>query len=183
MDKEKFKYHLNEATKRLIGFTETLCHNDLKGNYRYLITPNLRKVAKDDEHLNEKEISVLKTWNEYEGQHLTANQIVDLFHHSSKVPVWVDMKVYESRPDLTVIDLFCSRRLREENELMHPGFPPFHLQVSIPPDNLKVEIGGKFDVNWKKKRDDKNKPKGILPRLKQLFAKTLQNWQQLIGIW
>jgi len=172
MDKVKFKHHLDEATKRLTEFTKTLCYNDLKDNYRYLITPNSRTVAKDDEHLNEKEKSVLNTWNEYEGQHLTANQIVDLFHHNNKVPVWVDMTIYEARPDVTVIDLFCSRRLREENELMHPGLPPFHLLVATPPDNLKIEIEGKFDVNWKKKRDDNNKPKGILTRLKQLIIKT-----------
>ena len=169
MDKVKFKYHLDEATKRLIEFTETLCYNDLKNNYRYLITPNSRTVAKYDEHLNKKDMSVLKTWNEYEGQLLTANQIVELFHHDNKVPVWVDMTVYEARQDMTVIDLFCSRRLREEDELMYPGLPPFHLQVATPPDSLKVVRDGKFDVNWKKERDDNQKTKGILKRLKQIF--------------
>ncbi len=169
MDKVKFKYHLDEATKHLIDFTKTLCYNDFSDNYKYIITPNLRTVAKDDEHLNEKEISVLKYWNKFEGQLLTANEVVDLFHHENKVPVWVDMTVYEARPDLTAIDLFCSRRLREEKELMHQGLHPFHLQVAIPPDNLKAEIEGKFDVNWKKNRDDKDKPQGILIKLKRLF--------------
>ena len=170
MDKEKFRQHLDEATKRLIDFAKTLCHNDFSDNYKYIITPNSRTVAQEDQHLNEMEISVLTTWNKYEGQLLTANQIIDLFHHDNKVPVWINTSVYETRPDLTVIDLFCSRRLREEGELMHPGLPPFHLQVATPPDNLKVEIDGKFDVNWKKKRDNKRKPKNILTRLKQLFS-------------
>lgn len=169
MDKEKFRRHFDEATKRLIDFTKTLCFNDFSDNYKYVITPNSRTVDEDHEHLNEKEISVLTSWNKYEGQLLTANQIVDLFHHDNQVPVWVDISVCEARPDLTVIDLFCSRRLREENELMHPGLPPFHLQVAIPPDNLKAEIEGKFDVNWRKKRKEIRKPKGILTRLKQLF--------------
>jgi hypothetical protein len=158
MDKEKFRRHLDEATKRLIDFTRTLCYNDFSDNYKYTITPNSRAVAKGDEHLSEMEISVLSTWNKYQGQLLTANQIVDLFHHDNKVPVWVDASVCEALPDLTIIDLFCSRRLREEKELMHPGLPPFHLQVATPPDNLKEEINSKFDVNWKKKRDDKHKP-------------------------
>jgi hypothetical protein len=169
MEKEKFRRHLDDATSYLIDFTKTLCYNDFSDNYKYIITPNSRIVAKDDEYLTEKEISVLNTWNKYEGQLLTANQVVDLFHHNNKVPVWVDISVYESQPDLTVIDLFCCRRLREEKELMHPGVPPFHLQVQIPPDHLKIERGGKFDVNWKKKRDDKQKPQSILSRLKQLF--------------
>lgn len=169
MDKVKFKYHLDEATSRLIDFTRTLCYNDiLNNNYKYIITPNSRTV---DEHLNDREIAVLKIWNQFEGQLLTANQVVDLFHHDNKIPVWIDMTVYEVRQDLTVIDLFCSRRLREENELMHPELPPFHLQVAMPPDGLKVEIEGKFDVNWQKKQDDNSKPRGILTRLKQMFIK------------
>lgn len=168
MDKLKFKHHLSEATKLLFEFTKTLCYNDLKDNCQYLITPNSRTV---DEHLSEEEILILKKWNRYEGKLLTDNQIIDLLHHHNKVPVWIDMTIYEARPDVTVIDLFCSRRLRDETELMHPGVPPFHVQVSIPPDNLKVEINGRFDVNWKKKHDDKQKPNGILNRLKKLIKK------------
>jgi hypothetical protein len=168
MDKLKFKHHLSEATKLLFELTKTLCYNDLHDNCQYLITPNSRTV---DGHLNEEEILILKKWNQYKGQLLTAGQIVDLFHHDNKVPVWIDMTIYEARPDLTVINLFCSRRLRDETELMHPGIPPFHVLVSIPPDNLKAEINERFDVNWKKRRDDKQKPNGILSRLKKLIKK------------
>lgn len=161
MDKIKFRYHLDEATKQLIVMTKTLCYNDFSDNYNYILTPNLRTVDKDDKHLNEKEISVLNSWNKFEGKLLTATEVVDLINHDNKVPVWIDMTVYEARPDLTVIDLFCSRRLREEKELMHQGLHPFHVQVATPPDSLKVEIDGKFDVNWKMKRDDHNKKGGF----------------------
>jgi hypothetical protein len=170
MDKEKFRRYLDEATKRVIDFTKTFCYNDFSNNYKYIITPNSRTVAEDDEHLNEKEICILKTWNEYEGQLLTTNQVVDLFHHNNNVPVWINTTVYEAKSDLTVIDLFCSRRLREEKELMHQGLHPFHLMVSMPPDNFKKEIDGKFDVNWKNKRDDKHNPHSIRTWLKQLFS-------------
>lgn len=169
MDKVKFRHHLDEATKHLIDFSKTLCYNDFSDNYKYIITPNSRTVTKNNEHLNEKEISVLKSWNKLEGQLLTADEIIDLFHHDNKVPVWVNTTVYEARPDLTVIDLFCSRRLREEKELRHQGLHPFHLQVATPPDNLKLGIEGKFDVNWKKIRDDRHKSKGLYATLKQLF--------------
>lgn len=168
MDKIKFRHHLDQATKFLFEFTKTLCYNDLQDDCRYLITPNSRIV---DEHLNEEEVLILKKWNRYQGKLLTANQIIDLLHHNNKVPMWIDMTIYEARPDVTVIDLFCSRRLRDETELMHPGVPPFHVQVAIPPENLKAEINGRFDVNWKKKYDDKQKPNGILNRLKKLIKK------------
>ncbi len=169
MDKIKFRQHLDEATKRLIDFTKTLCYNDFSNNYKYLITSNSRTIADNDKHLNEKETSVLETWNKSEGKLLTADQVVELLHHNNKVPVYIDCTVYQAEQNLTIIDLFCSRRLRAESELMHPGLPPFHLQVTTPPQNLKVEINGKFDVNWKKKRDEKSKPKGFLGKLKQLL--------------
>lgn len=168
MNKVKFRHHLHEATKLLFELTKTLCYNDLHDNCRYLITPNSRTA---DGHLNEEEIVILKTWNQYEGELLTAKQVIDLLHHDNKVPVWIDMTIYEARRDVTVIDLFCSRRLRDENELMHLEVPPFHIQVAIPPDDLKAEINGKFDVNWKKKHDENQKPKGILSRLKKLIKK------------
>jgi hypothetical protein len=168
MDKLKFKHHLHKATKLLFELTKTLCYNDLHDNCRYVITPNSRTV---DEHLSEEEILILKKWNQYEGKLLTANQIIDFLHHNNKVPVWIDMTIYEAKSDVTVINLFCSRRLRHEAELMHPGVPPFHVLVSIPPENLKAEINGRFDVNWIKKHDDNQKPKGILNRLKKLIKK------------
>ena len=74
MDKVKFRHHLEEVTEHLIDFTKTLCYNNFSDNYKYIITPNSRIVAKDDEHLNEKEIFVLKTWKKFEGQLLTATE-------------------------------------------------------------------------------------------------------------
>ncbi len=104
---------------------------------------------------------------------MTADQIVDLFHHDNQVPVWVDTTIYEAGQDVTIIDLFCSRRLRDDDELYHQGqIMPFHLQVATPPDHLKVEKNGKFDVNWKKRLDDKRKPKTLLTRLKTLLGLT-----------
>lgn len=169
MDMEKFRQNLDEATRRLVEFTRTLCYNDFTENFRYVITPNSREVEKGDQHLNEMEVSVLKQWNLFKCKLLTADQVVNLVHHDNKVPLWIDMSVYESRPELTVIDLFCSRRLRDESKLMHPGLPPFHLQVALPPDRLRVEINGKFDVNWKMKLDDKSKPEGFFKKVKRVL--------------
>ena len=157
----------------LVDFTKTLCYNEIVHNYKYRITPNSRTVDKDDEHLTDSEIAVLNIWNKYENSFLTADQIVDLFNHDNKVPVWVDMTIYEARQEVTIIDLFCSRRLRDDNELYHQGqIMPFHLQVATPPDHLKVEENGKFDVNWKRQLDDKRTSKTLLTRLKKMFSLT-----------
>jgi len=170
MDKVTFRKHLDGATTLLVDFTKTLCYNNIADNYKYRITPNSRTVDKDDEHLTESEITVLKVWNKYENQFLTADQIIDLFHHDNQVPVWVDTTIYEATQELTVIDLLCSRRLRDDNALYHQGeIMPFHLQVAMPPDHLKIEIDGKFDVNWKKRLDDERKPKSLLTKIKMFF--------------
>lgn len=167
MDKIKFRYHLDEATKHLITFTKNQCFNNFIENYRYIITPNSRIT---DKHLNKLEVAVLKTWNKKKDILLTADQVVDLLHHDNKVPKWIDTTVYEARSNLTVIDLFCSRRLRDENELMHPSLPPFHLQVSIPPDSFKKDKDGKFDVNWKKEFEKKHQSNNLWARLKKYFG-------------
>jgi hypothetical protein len=159
MDKETFRQHLDEATTKLVDFTKTLCYNDIADKYGYRIIPSCRLVDAGDTHLTTTEIAVLKTWNEYKNKTLTSGQIVDLLYHDNKVPVWINMTIYEARKDLTIIDLFCSRRLRNDNELYHQGqIMPFHLQVPIPPAKLKIEKEGKFDINWQKRFDNKKSP-------------------------
>lgn len=170
MDKVTFREHLDRATIMLAEFTKTLCYNDIAENYKYRITPNTTTVNKDDEHLTEGEITVLNIWNKYKNETMTADRIVDLLHHDNKVPVWINTTIYEARLDLTIIDLFCSRRLRDDNELYHQGqIMPFHLQVPIPPDQLKIEKNVKFDLNWKKRVDDKKNPKSMLIKIKRLL--------------
>ena len=170
MDKIIFKQHLDEATTMLVDFTKELCYNNIADRYKYRITPNSRIVDKDNEYLIGSEIAILKVWNKYENQTLCVEQVVDLLHHNNKVPVWIDTTIYEARQDLTIINLLCSRRLRGDRELYHQGqIMPFHLLVAMPSDHLKIEKDGKFDVNWKKRLDDKKKPKNILTGLKHFF--------------
>lgn len=153
MDKITFRQHLDKATTAVADFTRQLCYNYIVDNYQYRITPNSRTHGKGHEYLTEKEIGVLNAWNEYEHKTLTAEQIVNLFHHDNQVPAWIDITVYEAGKRLTIIDLYCSRRLRDDNELYHQGpLMPFHLLVAIPPDHLRIEKNGKFDVNWKAKK-------------------------------
>ena len=171
MDKVTFRQHLRQATTMLVDFTKTLCYNNIAENCKYRITPNSRTVDTDDGHLTESEITILKIWNKYENNILTAEQIVELFHHDNQVPVWVDTTIYEARQDLTIIDLYCSRRFRGDNKLLHQGqIMPFHLQVAMPPDHLKVEKNGKFDVNWKKRLENKKKSKTLLTQLEEIFG-------------
>lgn len=170
MDKETFKQHLQEASSKTEAFTATFCYNECPGQYRYRITPNSRVVDQGDEHLTGEELAVLQGWNKYENKVLPADQVVDLCWQGGKVPVWIDITVYECRSDYTLFDLFCSRRLRMDDELYYPGpVMPFHIQVVMPPDHLKIEQEGRFDINWKKRLDDRKEQHGITGKIRNFF--------------
>ncbi|MES1221966.1 MAG: hypothetical protein ABUT20_41095 [Bacteroidota bacterium] len=51
MDKDIFSRHLDEATKMVVELTKQYCFNDLSDQYRYVLTPNVRTVDLNDEHL------------------------------------------------------------------------------------------------------------------------------------
>jgi hypothetical protein len=170
MDKDIFSRHLDEATKMLVELTKQYCFNDLSDQYRYVLTPNFRTVDPNDEHLSKQEIALLQKWNKQENKLLTTEQVVYLLHHDNMVPLWINMTIYEAREHLTIIDLFCSRRLRAEQDLMHkPVVPPFHMLVPMPPD---YEEGVRFDINWKKERFGKKWPAIWLKRIKNVFLKS-----------
>lgn len=148
MDKATFYQHLETATQMVINFTRQYCVNELPSAYLYFITPNARTVDLGDEHLTEKERTILQEWNQYEDVPLMADRVVELLHRDGKVPVWIDVTVTATTPNHTFFQLLCSRRIREDKDLMHqPVVPPFHIQVALPPDYQERVL---FDVNWKK---------------------------------
>lgn len=137
VEKGKFKENLNEVTCMLLQITAKFCYNVLSQNTVYLIVPNSRDKR---EHLDRLECDVLDIWNKNTNRQLSLDQIVDLLCHDNRVPLWVNISVFESMENITIVELLCSRRLRNENELMHKDkIPPFY------------EEGIKFDINWRVK--------------------------------
>jgi len=169
MNQEQFEIKLKEAAKFLIDFTREYCFNHFPDEYRFTVTPNTRTP---DKHLNETEITVLDGQNRQEGKLLTADQVVKLICIEEMVPVYINLSVYEATDNLTIIDLYTSRRLRNTKEVENKTdkYPPFHPVVPVPPDHLKVEKDGKYDINWKKRLDEKQRPKGVLQKIKKLLV-------------
>jgi hypothetical protein len=149
MDSSKFRQHFDNSLKLLLDITRQHCYNDLSKDFKFIIQP-----SGTDFHdgLDDYEKKNLINLNRFGDRLLTAEQVIALLCHNNKVPLWINTTVYESKKDLTVIHLFCSRRLRHDNELFHQAvkYPPFNVLVSLPPDPLRKEINGKFDINWKK---------------------------------
>ncbi len=163
MERSKFVKQFREATALIIDFTSNYCYNDLSESCEYLIVPSGRSQS---DHLDELEREVLDEWNICENKGLSFEEVVNLLHHDNRVPLWINISVLESTSKKTRIELLCSRRLREEAEVMHQNeIPPFHILVSTPFDYS----GGaeKFDINWKCQQV---KASGFWAYVKKFFA-------------
>lgn len=153
MDKATFKHRLDLASSALLDFSKQMCFNEFSNNYQYKILPD--NITFDEntttpEDLTEQDILVLKKSEKLRNQLLTSEQIVDLFYWDNKVPVWIDMTVYEAQKDLTVIELLCSDRLRDDKELYNNGeITPFRIKVAMPLEYRNRLNNIKFDVNWR----------------------------------
>jgi len=171
MDKLKFKQHFENSLEQLVDLTKQYCYNDLVEDLGFIIEPSGTDIHNDLDDFEKKNVTTLL---QFKDKLLTVNQVVALLSLDGKVPLWINMTVYESRSDLTVIHLLCSRRLRMDNQLFYNAvkFPPFNVLVAMPPDPLRQNIQGKFDVNWKKRFDNKQKPKSLWTKLKRLWART-----------
>jgi hypothetical protein len=171
MDASKFKEHLDDSLKLLLDISQQHCYNDISENFSFIIEPSGRDFH---DGLNNFEKDNLVVLNKYADKLLTDDQVVSLLCHDGKVPLWINMTIYESKNNLTVIHLFCSRRLRHDNELFYAAvkYPPFNVMVPLPPEPLWKDINGKFDINWKKQLDDRQKPKSIFMRIKRLLTNT-----------
>ena len=169
MDASKFRQHLDNSLKLLLDIARQYCYNDFSETFKFIIQP-----SGTDFHdgLNDFEKRKLTILNRYADKILTFDQVIDLLYHDNKVPLWINTTVYESKKGLTVIHLLCSRRLRHDNELFYGAvkYPPFNVLVQLPPDSLRKDINGKFDINWKKELDDRQKPKSIFRKIKQLLT-------------
>ena len=168
METSKFKQHLDNSLKLLLDVTSQHCYNYVSENIRFIIQPNGTEFHEGLNGVEKKNLIIL---NRHADKLLTFEQVVDLLCHDNKVPLWINTTVYECKKDLTVIHLLCSRRLRRDSELFYQAvkYPPFNVLVPLPPDLLRKDINGKFDINWKKQLDDKQKQKSIWTRIKRLL--------------
>jgi hypothetical protein len=144
MEQTEFKYRLNESTKKLIEFTQTLVKNSISSNVVYLIEPNNRDTS---QHLNEKELLQLTELNKLDGQLFNTDEVVHLLYLSGLIPLWINTEIDRSNKSKTIIKLICSRRYRDTKDLNDriDQFPPFHLLVPTPPWKKENK---KFDINW-----------------------------------
>lgn len=170
MNRQTFIDRFNLLLIHLYDLTSQNCFNELSQNYKFILEPSEWTIS---DHLTANENNYVKVWIKHKNKQISFDQVVDLFYRDNKMPKWVDSSVYYSTPNITIVHLFFSRQFRNENEIYYldRGTGPFKAVVGIPPDNLKIMKGEKFDVNWKKHWDDKRIENNFIAKLKRLFTK------------
>jgi hypothetical protein len=165
MTKEAFIQNFKLVLVHLQNHTTALCFNEFSANYKFIIEPSERTIS---DHLSNIENGYLKIWNKLANKLISFEQVVELFYRDGKTPKWADCTIYYSSKNVTVVHIFFSREFAMENEVYYLdlGTGPFKAMVATPPDHLKITRGDKFDVNWKKRLDDK-KVKNIAIILKR----------------
>lgn len=114
MDQIEFKYRLDESTKKLVEFTQSMVTNSISENVEFLIEPNSREIS---EHLNDKELNKLTDLNKLEGEVFDSKEVINLLYDSGQVPLWINTEIYRSAKNITTVKLICSRRYRDEKDL------------------------------------------------------------------
>jgi hypothetical protein len=167
MNKETFIQNFKLVLVHLQNHTSELCFNEFSTNYKFIIEPSERTIS---DHLINTENGYLKTWNKLTNKQISFEQVVELFYRNGKTPKWADCTIYYSSQDITVVHIFFSREFTTEDEVYYLdwGTGPFKAMVALPPDNLKITKGDKFDVNWKKRLDD-NRRNNIFKRVKHFL--------------
>lgn len=146
MDRNTFLHNLEKASIQVVELTKTYCYNDFVSEHRYIIRPSSPSTA---EFLTPVERETIEFCERFHNSHLLASQVVSMLWKDGEVPQYIDICVAQANKEYTLLELFCSGRLCEDEKLYNQSpWLPFHLQVIMPPEWLKIERNGKFDVNW-----------------------------------
>ena len=166
MDKKQFSARFQEAIDLTIARTKNFCFNELGPEYKFIVSPN---NSKSPVVLDGDEIAYIKSLKDLHHNPQSFNEVLDLIQIGDRNPLWINISVYEAGPKVTLLELICARRLRKVETIPNnvDKYPPFHVWTAMPPDEFKVKVNNKFDVNW---RSISDKNKGFFDKVKSYFA-------------
>jgi hypothetical protein len=148
MNKLTFITKLQLASESAIEIARKCTYNEIAQNLVYKIKPNslelgptLTSLEKENLIARKKELKRSFTTEE------VANRLVQ----GNSVPDWINCSIIRSTKRKTTIELFTSRKFRDESKLCHQNGKnaPFHAMIVSPP--YLLDNNEKFDVNWRYK--------------------------------
>lgn len=153
MEKPLLRRQLERATEIAIEFARRYCHQRLLGPAVYLVLPN----QSFDE--NRSPDDVVFPDDARAARDVTAwpiARVVDWMCRDGRVPVWVDVSVFNEGPDAVVMQLLCAGRWSANPERLcyqlDGNRSPFG--IKSPPLPRAWQEGDKFDIGWHVDRGD-----------------------------
>lgn len=150
LERESFSHRLDAAIDDLFEWTGKYCFNELSPNVRFVQFRPFSQWSREHDGMDDLDREVLRKRLARGEEFLTKQDLVDLLFKDGRVPGYINMTVLRSLPEMTIIELEISRRLKYDEALYHSidKHPPFHLLVSIPIDRSETSRNGiKWDVN------------------------------------
>jgi len=127
----------------------------LPESFQYLVQPNAsydgNPLNHDEERFAEDSLPPEETLAP-----MALNQVTSWLWRNGKIPEWVDARVEAVDQENTRIRLSCCGRWTALEDLLYhqaEGYQPFHVTgPMIPPGWESIEINGRFDLEWSRRR-------------------------------
>lgn len=106
MKKNNFFYLLLGASFAAFKSAEKLITDNLKPEFRYNVHLNMS----NDDYSDNSIFNLYEEDNERFFTELTANEVVELLCRNDKIPVWIDISVFATNTNSTILQLICAGR-------------------------------------------------------------------------
>jgi len=171
MKREEFRANFDEAIKTTFDFGQRFVLQTLPEKLVFHVYPNHsfdgNPLEGDEELFPDDSLE--------DGKYLemtTDGEVLDFLWRSEKIPEWVDISVESASDNITVMRLLCCGRYTASFNLLYHrsgGMPPFAIKSPDLPIGYDHDLepeSGKFDVNWKQKKQNKWRLRTLLRRVR-----------------
>lgn len=147
MEKPILTRQLERATEIAVGFARRYCRQRLLGPAVYLVLPN---QSYDENRSSDEVVFPDDAGAVPDATPWPSVRVVDWMWRDGRVPVWVDVSVFDERHDAVVMQLLCAGGWSANPERLYYELDgnrsPFG--IKSPPLPRSWQEGDKFDIGW-----------------------------------
>ena len=142
MTKEEFRILINRVSPTSFKIAQHYLINKLQPKFKYDVYLN-----QSQENSSQSKFDYYPEENDKIETKLTNKEVCDLLYRNGKLPVWIDIFVYQSDTTTTTFKLICAGRYSEDEKEYYyhsKGTGPFGIKSPILPSSYKE--GTKFNL-------------------------------------
>ncbi len=147
MEKPLLRRQLERATEIAIEFARRYCHQRLLGPAVYRVLPN---QSFDENRSPDEVVFPDEAGAALDATPWSGDRVVDWLWRDGRVPVWVDISVFDERSSEVVVQLLCAGRWSANPERLHYELDGHRSPFGIksPPLPRAWQDGDQFDIGW-----------------------------------